>query len=296
MRLSTACAAATFTLLTALGSSQASTANSASEAARFTYEGYVGGIKIGTAVADIAFGQDNYAAKMNLETGGLVGLFYKWSNGSEAYGAAAPAGDAPLSLGFYRNGNVWKGKDRYVEVVAADGMAELQRAVPHPVQDEGRPPVAPELLKNVLDPISALAAIGRVIDDTGSCKTSFGVFDGRRRYQLKVSDEGETEVGRSRTAPFGGAARKCAFVFEPVAGFKDKKKAERQPTTGLAYFRQARDGAPLMPVQIVADSSYGKIIMHLNAVELLDPVKAAQASTLSLADDAARKLGDSAPR
>ena len=281
--------AATAALLIAAGAVSASTSGSESgEAARFTYEGYVGGVKIGTAIADVAFGRERYAAKLDLETGGLVGFFYKWRNGSEAYGAAAPAGDAPLSLAFYRNGSRWKGEDRFVEVAAENGVAEIVRATPHPVRDEGRPAVAPALLKNVLDPISALAAIGRVIETTGSCKASFGVFDGRRRYQLKVTDLGEADLDRSRYTPYSGAARKCGFVFEHVAGFKKRKDDDdREPTQGKAYYRRAAEGAPVMPVKIIADSSYGSAILHLSRVELLDPELAA-----ALAEQAADKLKD----
>ncbi|MEQ9123626.1 MAG: DUF3108 domain-containing protein, partial [Alphaproteobacteria bacterium] len=259
----------------------------APEAARFGYNGYVGGIKIGEATMEIAFARARYAAKVQLETGGLLGWFVEWRNGSEAYGAPTPAGDAPLSIASYRNDSFWKGEDRFVEVAYPDGVGRIVRADPHPVTDEGRPAVPPDLLTNVLDPISAIAAIGRRIEATGRCDASFGVFDGRRRYQFKVRDEGETDIGKSGSAPFGGVARKCAFVFENVAGFKVRKnKKPSEPTRGVAYFRRAEAGAPTMPVKVETESDYGSVILLLREVQTIDP---------ELAQQAARKIDGPAP-
>jgi len=257
------------------------------EAARFGYNGYVGGIKIGEATMEIAFARARYAAKVRLETGGLLGWFVEWRNGSEAYGAPTPAGDAPLSIASYRNDSFWKGKDRFVEVAYPDGVGHIVRADPHPVTDEGRPAVPSDLLTNVLDPISAIAAIGRRIEATGQCDASFGVFDGRRRYQFKVRDEGEADIGKSSSSPFGGVARKCAFVFENVAGFKVRKNKEpSEPTRGVAYFRRAEAGAPTMPIRVETESDYGSVILLLREVQTIDP---------ELAQQAARKIDGPAP-
>ena len=248
----------------------------AHEAARFSYVGYMGGLKIGWAEADVAFAEGRYAATLKMETGGMVGWFVEWRHGSEAYGGTAAAGDAPLSADRYRNDSFSKGRDRLIEVAYPGHTAEVTFADPHPVRDEGRPAVDPALLTNVLDPLSAIVAIGRRIETSGKCDASFGVFDGRRRYQLKVVDEGRRDLGRSRYAPYGGPARRCGFVFERIAGFKNMNNDE--PTSGHAYFRRAADGAPLMPVQIVADTQYGAAILHLQGLELLDATLVQQAA------------------
>lgn len=248
-------------------------------AARFGYTGYMGGIKVGYATIDVSLGQERYAAKLSMETGGLAGMFVDWQHGSSAYGAATPNGAAPFTADAYLNSSIWRGENRYVEVGFADGVAEIDKAAPHPVEDEGRPAVDANMRRGVLDPLSAILALGRALEETGVCTADFGVFDGRRRYQFVVTDSGDRELERNSYAPFGGVARRCDFEFKRVAGFKNDKKGP--PTKGRAYFRSTADGAPLMPIQVFADSKYGATILHLRTVELIDP---------ALAELAARKL------
>jgi hypothetical protein len=235
----------------------------------------MGGVKIGWAETEIVVGQDRYLAKMKMETGGMVGWFFEWRHASVATGATMPSKTAPLAGDTYRNDSFWKETDRYIEVTYDNGIARISDASPHPIKDEGRPAVPEDLLTDVLDPLSAITAIGRIIDATGSCNASFGVFDGRRRYQLQVMDNGDTEIGRSRFAPYGGEARRCDFIFERVAGFKQLKSDD--PTRGRAYFRRVARGSPLMPVQVAADTKYGGAVLHLKDIELLDPDLAEQA-------------------
>lgn len=283
--LASAAVAAMATLAVVQSSSDAKTAGgaekapgfAAEEAARFTYVGYLGGVKVGLAKADIALSADKYAAKLNMQAGGMVSWFLEWRHGSVAHGAAS--GGAPLEAVAYRNDSYWKGKDRFIELAYPGQTAKVTAAVPDPVKDEGRPAVAPTLLKGALDPLSAIIAIGRVIDASGKCDADLGVFDGRRLYRLKVADKGAADLNRSRYAPYAGASRRCQFEFERIAGFKDEKKEKaREPLTGLAYFRRPAAGAPMMPVRVSADSQYGAAVLHLRKVELLDPQLAAEAT------------------
>ena len=254
----------------------ASAADLKPQAARYTYVGYMGGVKIGWAKADIIVGKDRYLAKMNMETGGMVGWFVEWRHSSVATGATTASQTTPFAGDTYRNDSFWKETDRYIEVAYDDDdVASIADAAPHPVKDEGRPAIPEELLTGVLDPLSAITAIGRIIDATGSCNASFGVFDGRRRYQLQVMDNGDMDIGRSRYAPYGGEARRCDFIFKRVAGFKKLKSDD--PTRGRAYFRRVAQGSPLMPVQVAADTKYGGAVLHLKDIELLDPDLAEQA-------------------
>ena len=247
------------------------------QAARFFYEGFIGGVRVGAATADVAFTADAYAAKLKLETAGMAGLLFSWRHASTAAGAAASAGETPLIGAHYRNESLWKGKNRLIEVAYRDSIAELSAADPDPVAEEGRPEISADLRLNVIDPLSAIVALGRQVETTGRCDANFGVFDGRRRYQMVATDEGVADTGKSRYAPYGGDARVCSFVFEKVAGFK-RKKIDEEPTSGAVFLRHATPYAPLMPVKIVVGTKYGDAILHLKQVERIDATLAALAA------------------
>lgn len=257
----------------------------ARESANYAYKGYVGGLKIGTALIDVAFDDDKYGVELDLQVGGVVSWFVDWQNRSQATGVTRQADAAvgmPLAGAFYRNASEWEGKSRVIEVAYPDGVAELTRAVPHPVEDEGRPEVPASMLDGVIDPISAIVGLGAVIEKTGRCDMRFDVFDGRRLYDMKVVDDGEVEIGRSKRAPYGGMVRRCSFEFGRKAGFK-RKNAGKEPTRGVAYFRESLGDTPVMPVQIKAETSYGAAVLHLQQITPLDD--AAELQTLAPSKD-----------
>ena len=110
-------------------------------AAKFRYVGYMGGVKIGWAEAEIATAPKRYSANLKMETGGLIGWFVEWRHASASVGAMAGDADG-LAPDRYGNAAFWKEKERYIEVAFPDGTAEIAEATPHPVKDENRPAVS----------------------------------------------------------------------------------------------------------------------------------------------------------
>ena len=255
----------------------------AETAGAFVYQGYAGGFKIGEVAMDVALRDGRYAAAMRLETAGMVGWFVEWRHGTAVQGAASlnqgsvPHG-APLTVQKYHADSYWKKKDRFVNFeVGPSGVAEVTDAAPHPIKDEERPTITDAQRTNILDPLTAIIAIGRTLEQTGSCKASYPVYDGRRRYTLRVEDQGVAELEPSRRTPYEGDAQRCKFVFERVAGFRREIAADDEPTNGRAYYRRPAPGAPMMPVKIVAELDLGSAIINLKQYKPLDPAKAEQA-------------------
>lgn len=257
----------------------------AAAAGAYSYQGYAGGFRVGDVHMNIVLNQDRFAAEMRLETGGMVSWFVEWRHGSLSRGRAVTptrqkntegGNAAPLLVDFYRNDSFWKGRDRYIEFAAKGGLAAVTIADPHPIRDEERPPVTKAQRTGVLDPLSAIIAIGRALELTGTCTATYPVFDGRRRYTLRVVDEGIAELEPSRRAPYEGDAQRCSFVFERVSGFR-KEISDDEPTHGHVYYRRVAKGAPMMPVKIIAELEYGSAIINLKSYKPLDPHKAEQA-------------------
>ena len=251
-------------------------------AGSFVYQGYAGGLKVGKVAMDVALRDGRYAAKMRLETAGMVGWFVEWRHGTSVKGAASadqgPASHgAPLTVKSYQADSYWKKKERFVNFeVRNGGVAEVTKAAPHPLADERRPTITEAQRTDVLDPLSAIIAVGRTLEQTGSCNASYPVYDGRRRYTVKIEDQGIAELKPSRRTPYEGDAQRCKFVFERVAGFRKKLAADDEPTNGRAYYRRPAPGAPMMPVKIIADLELGSAIINLKQYKTLDPAKAEQ--------------------
>lgn len=251
-------------------------------AGSFVYQGYIGGLKVGEVAMDMALRDGRYAANMRLETAGMVSWFVEWRHSTLVKGKASadqgPASHgAPLTVKSYQADSYWKKKDRFVNFeVRNGGVAEVTTAAPHPVADERRSTITDAQRTDVLDPLSAIIAVGRTLEQTGSCKASYPVYDGRRLYTVKIEDQGIAELEPSRRTPYEGDAQRCKFVFERVAGFRKKSAADDDPTNGRAYYRRPAPGAPMMPVKIVADLELGSAIINLKQYKSLNPAKAEQ--------------------
>ena len=252
-------------------------------AGSFVYQGYAGGLKVGEATMNVALRNGRYAAKMRLETAGMIGWFVEWRHGTSVQGAASPdqgpaIHGAPLTVESYHADSYWKKKDRFVNFeVRKGGIAEVTKATPHPVKDEERSTITDAQRTDILDPLSAIIAVGRTLEQTGSCKASYPVYDGRRRYTLKIEDQGIAELEPGRRTPYEGDAQRCKFVFERVAGFRKALAGDDEPTNGRAYYRRPAPGAPMMPVKIIAELELGSAIINLKQYNALDPAQAEQA-------------------
>lgn len=249
------------------------------EGGEFSYVGYMGGVKIGNATIGVALKTDDYSVKLNMETGGIVGWFVKWTNLSAVFGKMSAENEEIFSPVSYQNQSVWKEKRRLIEIAFEAGKTEVQTAIPDPIKDEGRKSISVTDLKNAIDPLTALIKVGKTIEKTGSCTSILKIFDGRRLFQIEIEDKGSAEVSVTRRAPFGGKAHRCDFVSKQLAGFKPNKEPSEK--SGSFYFRQLDDSAGIMPVQIKADSSYGSLIMHLKHFQNLKPEVIKQAKQKS---------------
>ena len=91
--------------------------------------------------------------------------------------------------------------------------------------DPPRPPVPPELCKQTLDPLSALAVLGRSV----MAKTAGGqpdhlllpVYDGRQRYDVRADIKGP-QMTTVHDRAFSGIA--VELTFFPLAGFREDSR------------------------------------------------------------------------
>jgi hypothetical protein len=113
-----------------------------------------------------------------------------------------------------------------------------------------RVPVTEAHRLGVLDPLSALlipvGGTGGVLT-AEACQRSLPVFDGRRRYDLKLAFKRTDKVKADKG--YQGAAVVCSLVFQPIAG-------HRPGSALVKYLSQGRDMelwlAPIAGTRILA--------------------------------------------
>lgn len=218
--------------------------------------GYVGGFHVGDATGTVELRDGRYFLRFDAVGAGLVKLFLRWSYELEVEGAAMPTGPLGLAPAAYRTQRNRRGRSHVRDILFRDGIAEVQDSGGDPP-----PPLPEDARRGVLDPASAVLAVGVALARRGSCGLVVPVFDGRRRTDLHVADQGPDVLKPSRQSP-GGAARRCSFVFHRVAGY-DARELQEPRFGGEIWFEKTDDPDLRLPVKFVAPIGAGAFVLHI---------------------------------
>jgi hypothetical protein len=130
------------------------------------------------------------------------------------------------------------------------------------------------LSANTLDLLTGTLVMLQSAKNTNHCTGKFPVFDGKRRFNITLKDDGTEVLAPSSYSKFEGEAMRCTLIVEPVAGFQpqDQKRGwmavqnhtearHRLPTIWLA---RMKDSGQVVPVRMEIASAYGSVVAHLS--------------------------------
>ena len=202
-----------------------------------------------------------YETTSEMRTVGVIGLLFPWSAGSRTAGSGRGVDLAPLT---HRSHGEFRGVDRTVAIDYAAGGNVAARVEPSADSDE-RDAVPADLQQATIDPLTAgLAAVA------SGCSGRLRVFDGRRRYDMVLADQGEVEVP-SRAAIYQGVARRCRVTIAPLAGFWRRSTREDERATHIdAWIAAPRPDLMPVPVYLELSAPRGTLGIHLSAARVLD--------------------------
>jgi hypothetical protein len=195
--------------------------------------------------------REGYRLRTESRTRGIASLLGRGEQATEAEGGFR--GTEPLPA-RYRTEGVWRGALRHIGLDYPPGAAGPVLRVLEPREAPGeREPVAPELRRGTLDPLSALVKLSRAVAETGRCDGTAAVFDGRRRSDVAVRTAGRDLLPPRRWGgeAWSGEALRCGLEWRQVAGFHTRQDQEERGrvNTGLAWIAPAWAGGPPVPVQ-----------------------------------------------
>jgi hypothetical protein len=205
----------------------------------------------------IALEGERYRASSEMETVGIVGTVFPWRSEATSEGSRRQSSLWPLR---HRSQGVYRGERRVVELDYRDGGTVEARVEPAPEHD-WRESVPVELQRTTIDPLTAALAVM-----ASDCDGSLPVFDGRRRYDLELSDLGEGEVEASSYHLYAGEARRCRALVKALGGFwRDDPRHSEKPTTLDYWIAAPRRDLPPLPVYLELSGQRGTLSIHLTA-------------------------------
>jgi hypothetical protein len=232
------------------------------------------GITIGQAAWSVDIASDRYTSTASGKASGMMSVLVKGEGVVSARGAVVDGRLSPVTF----VSTVTHDDDKSDTRMALDNgtVKDLAAETPKPVAD--RVPVTETHRKGIVDPVSALL-VPMAADGLGkdACERVLPVFDGRRRYDLKLSFKRMDKVKAERG--YGGPVVVCAVGFIPRAG-------HRASSTLVKYLSEGRDielwlapvaGAKvLMPFRASFASLLGSLVIEAKQFEAARQTAAAK--------------------
>jgi hypothetical protein len=206
--------------------------------------------------------RSRYRSRVHTQTEGIAGLMFPWESQTEAVGVRDGRVLRPHHL---RSAGTYRSQRRVVEIdYDADGS--VRSRVEPPPDGDWRDAVPPAMQQATIDPITA----GMHTVVSGECRGTLPVFDGRRRYDLRLEVLEDAELPPSRHRVYAGPTRRCRAQVEALGGFwrVDPRDGE-QPTFLDMWIAAPRTDLPRVPVYLELTGARGTLRIHLADVERL---------------------------
>lgn len=216
-----------------------------------------GPLEVVTMRTTARFDGARYETTSELRTVGVIGMLFPWTSGASTAGWRDAAGLRPE---WHRSRGEYRGTIRTVSIDYSD--AGVRSAVHPPAEDDHRDPVPIADQQQTIDPLTASLATA-----TAGCRGALRVFDGRRRYDLVLSDLGETELP-APTPVFRGASRHCRARVAPVAGFwRAEERHDERPAQLDVWIASPPPAGFALPVYMELSAPRGTLTIALRALE-----------------------------
>jgi hypothetical protein len=207
------------------------------------------------------FDGERYHASSDLRTVGIVAALFPWSSSSDSSGVRS---DGAMRPQRYHSSGEYRGRARVAQLDYDSGGSIRAQVEPPPEQDD-RDPVPAALQEGTIDPLSAtMSAV------LSGCRGQLRVFDGRRRYDLSLTDLGDTDTPSSRYTLYSGRSRHCRAAIEPLAGFwRSEPRHDERPTQIDFWVAPPKPGLLAVPVYLEITAPRGTLAVHLASAEAL---------------------------
>ena len=242
------------------------------EAARpvtLTYAGYMAGLPVfslSTTVnlpAGTVPGNGGYTITADGQTAGNFRMLYPYAASINASGALKNQAAAPRQ---FRSVSQIMGRQEAVTLTyGAGGKVGINA---QPLTRQAQEAAAQGFANGTMDPASAVVALVATFAKTHQCQGTYKLFDGVRRYDLKLVQGGFVDLNPLQQSYYDGSATECSAEPQLLQGFSNvAAQSQFYPQSARLWLAPAVTGLPAIPVRIEAQNALGQMVLDLVDVQ-----------------------------
>lgn len=235
------------------------------------YDVYAGGLKALNASLVMDLGKKAYDMRLHAETQGMIGSLFPWK---ASYNTSGHAEQGRLIPSVHTESSTWKNSVKTTEMDYAPSGKLLKATTQEGATTTVDRDIDTVLTDKAVDVLTGTLVMMQNAKKTNACTGKFPVFDGKRRFNIVLKDDGTEVLPKSDYSKFSGEAMRCIITVEPVAGFKPKdqkrgwmavqnhtEERHKLPTLWLA---KVGNSGQVVPVRMEIASDYGTVVAHLS--------------------------------
>lgn len=236
------------------------------------YDVYAGGFKALNANLELDLTQQAYDIGLDAQTDGFIGSIFPWKG---SYATSGHSDNGVLIPTVSTSRSTWRREEKMTEMSYDPKGNLLKTTVQQGERTVVKRDVDKTLYKDTVDMLTGALLMMQNAKNTEKCEGSFPVFDGKRRFNITLKDDGKEKIAKSKYSQFSGNALRCTLKVEPVAGFKAKDQqrgwmavqshTEERKKPPTIWFARLDDKSPVVPVRMEINSEYGAVVAHLSA-------------------------------
>jgi hypothetical protein len=224
---------------------------SASEPLQLRYDIYSKGFRLFEFAMALDVNAQSYRVDGNFHTRGFWDKLMHFALESSVEGAVH---GSELRPGLYRSASRFLGHGRQTAIEHQNDGRVVVSVNPAADEEKVRTPIPPGELDRTIDAMTAAAQVAKDLGSGRSCTHQLRVFDGVRRYDLILADEGFVELKPASNSSYSGPARRCRIVQHRIGGFAAKAKPAAE---AVMFVAPILPDSPPLPVRIELDSEWG---------------------------------------
>lgn len=227
----------------------------------YSFEVQFGNLIVGKAEVSVISDEKKIIIKAKTRTSGFLNTFYEYQG--ELISISLKNKEVWKPYKFSTNG-FFKNESRFSELnwdednsvsYKLDPLLDLKEV--HGIDKAS--------LTNVMDPLTSIINVIENIKNKKNCDQSFKIFDGRRRYDLKIKSLGEAILKNDRPKSFSGDVIICGLRMFPLGGhrLKSKWKPEEDKFSDFKVFFGTTSSGSLFPVRMNLERWFGTVVVRL---------------------------------